>query len=84
MPDPPARPVMREYDEYGRARGGDIMYLIAFKDGVIRAAIAYWADGNILHYVTRDHQEKTAPLEGVDRSFSDRLNRDQRVPFHLP
>src|SRR5581483_8081769 len=69
-------------DEYGRSR--DITYLIAFKDGVIRAAIAYWADGSTLHYVTRDHQEHTVSLDEVDRGFSERLNRDQRVPFRLP
>ena len=69
-------------DEYGQAR--DVTYLIAFKDGVIRASVAYWADNGTLHYVTRDHQEHTVPLDQVDRGFSDRLNRDRRVPFHLP
>jgi hypothetical protein len=74
---------IREYrDEYGQSR--DITYLIAFKDGTIRAAVAYWADNNTLHYVTRDHQEHTVSLDQVDRSFSERLNRDQRVPFRLP
>src|SRR5438876_484402 len=78
-----ARPEMREYrDEYGQSR--DVTYLIAFKDGVIRAAVAYWADGSTLHYVTRDHQEHTVSLDAVDRGFSERLNRDQRVPFKLP
>ena len=83
QPARPARPEIREYrDEYGQAR--EVTYLIAFKDGVIRAAISYWADGNTLHYVTRDRQEHTVPLEEVDRGFSERLNRDQRVPFKLP
>jgi hypothetical protein len=77
------RPVIHEYrDEYGRSK--DITYLIAFKDGVIRAAVAYWAAGDTLHYVTREHQEHTVPLNSVDRDFSERLNRDQRVQFHLP
>jgi hypothetical protein len=74
---------VREYrDEYGQSR--DVTYLIAFKDGAIRAAIAYWSDGHTLHYVTRDHQEHTVPVDEVDRNFSERLNRDQRVPFRLP
>ena len=78
----PARPVINEYrNEYGESR--EITYLIAFKDGNIRAAAAYWVDGNTLHYVTRQHQERTAPLDSVDRAFSEKLNRDQRVPFHL-
>ena len=71
---------MRENrDEYGQS--GEVVYLIAFKDGEIRAAIAYWADGNTVHYVTRDHQEHTVPMDELDRAFSERLNRDQRVPF---
>ena len=81
-PSQPVRPSIQEYrDEYGQSR--EINYLIAFRDGTIRASIAYWVDGNTLHYVTRDHQERTVPLDSVDRSFSEKLNRDQRVPFHL-
>jgi hypothetical protein len=83
QPQQQPRADIREYrDEYGQSR--EITYLIAFKDGVIRAAISYWADGNTLHYVTRDRQEHTVPVDTVDRGFSERLNRDQRVPFHLP
>ena len=79
----PVQPSIREYrDEYGQSRA--INYLIAFRDGAIRAAIAYRVDGDTLHYVTRDHQERTVALDGVDRTFSERLNRDQRAPFHLP
>jgi hypothetical protein len=78
----PVQPSIRVYrDEYGQSR--EINYLIAFRDGTIRAAIAYWADGDTLHYVTRDHQERTVALDGVDRTFSEKLNRDQLVPFHL-
>jgi hypothetical protein len=79
----PVQASMREYrDEYGQSRA--INYLIAFRDGTIRAAISYWVDGDTLHYVSRDHQERTVGLDGVDRTFSEKLNRDQRVPFHLP
>ena len=78
-----ARPVIREYrDEYGAAK--QIVYLIAFKDGNIRAATRYWIDGNTLRYVTREGQERSASLETVDRAFSDQLNRDQHVEFKLP
>jgi hypothetical protein len=85
-----ARPVLREYrDEYGQraepaATAGRVIYLIAFKDGVIRAALTYWVDGGDLHYVDLQHQQKSAPLDTVDRSFSAQLNRDRHVPFQLP
>ena len=68
----------REYDY-------PLIYLIAFKDGTIRAAVAYWASGRTLHFVTReDNEEHTAPLENVDRDLSRQLNRERRVPFWLP
>jgi len=35
------------------------IYLVAFqKDHEIRAAAAYWVDGQTLHYVTQQHEEK--------------------------
>jgi hypothetical protein len=86
-----AKPVIREYDEHGKeiapaaTPAGDAspIYLIAFKDGVIRAAAAYWVAGDTLHYVTLEHEEKQTPLGGVDRDFSLQLNRERRVPFRL-
>jgi len=92
-PPPPerARPVTREYDQYGQevrpggaAGGGSPVYLVAFNDHVIRAAAAYWVDGKTLHYVTLQHEEKQAPLDTVDRSLSLQLNRERQVPFQLP
>jgi hypothetical protein len=85
-------PPTREYDEYGQAvhRGVDgadsvsTIYLIAFRDGSIRAADAYWVDGGTLHYVTREHEHKQAALSTVDRDLSGQLNRDRRITFRLP
>jgi hypothetical protein len=76
------RSVTHEYrEEYARAQP---LYLIAFTDGLIQAAIAYWVDGSTLHYVTRERREKTAPLKTVDKAFSELLNRDMRLNFSLP
>ncbi|MEO7145476.1 MAG: hypothetical protein ABI165_18420 [Bryobacteraceae bacterium] len=60
------------------------LYLIAFHDGSIHAAVAYWVTGDTLHYVTRQKETRTAPLAQVDRDFSVRLNRERRVDFRLP
>ena len=69
------QPSIRVYrDEYGQSR--EINYLIAFRDGTILRRLRI--------NVTRDHQERTVALDGVDRTFSEKLNRDQGVPFHLP
>jgi len=86
-----AVPALHEYDEYGqelrpRAASSDspALYLIAFQNQEIRAAIAYWVDGSTLHYVNPQHEEKQAPLDSVDRQLSVRLNRERRVQFSLP
>lgn len=59
-------------------------YLIAFNDHTIRAALSYTVEGDQLHYTTREHEERTAPLASVDVRFSEQINRDRRVEFRLP
>ncbi|HLJ14550.1 MAG TPA: hypothetical protein VKV15_08655 [Bryobacteraceae bacterium] len=60
------------------------IYLLAFKDSTIRAAVAYWVSGNTLHYVTREHETRAVPLAKVDRDFSIQLNRERHVDLRLP
>jgi hypothetical protein len=83
-----ATPVTHQYDEYGQeaapASGGSPLYLIAFKDHNIRAAVSYWVNGHTLHYVTLEREEKQVPLDSVDRDLSIRLNRERRVQMQLP
>ena len=88
-------PAVREYDQYGQQMGGGSaaasqapntapVYLIAFRDHTIRAAVAYWVDGNTLHYVTLEHESRQALLSAVDNDLSKELNRERRVTFSLP
>lgn len=92
-----ANPVIREYnyDEYGQAQGGgggggggvasSPIYLLAFQnDHAIRAAASYWVNGQTLHYVTLQHEEKQVPISSLDRALTLQLNRERRVPFQLP
>jgi hypothetical protein len=82
----------RERDEYGQAIHRPMsapdsdppIYLIAFRDRSIFAAVAYWAEGGTLHYVTQEHEQKQAPLSTLDRNLSDKLNRERGVAFSLP
>jgi hypothetical protein len=60
------------------------LYLLAMRDGTIRAVLAYWADGPSVRYVTMDHEQKQAPLTSIDRALSERLNRERNVTFRLP
>jgi hypothetical protein len=59
-------------------------YLIAFNDHTIRAALSYSIQGDKIHWTSREHEEKDAPLSSVDRRFSEQINRDRRVEFRLP
>jgi hypothetical protein len=59
-------------------------FLIAFKDHTIYAAVAYWVEGETLHYVTSGNRHNQVSLDLIDRELSDRLNSDRRVDFRLP
>lgn len=62
---------------------GPLLYLIAFRDNSIRAAMTYWIEGSTLHYLDREHKAQQAPLAAVDRELSAQLNRERHVPFNL-
>ena len=85
-----AHPVIHEYNQpsdYGappEPSDRPILYLIAFRDGTIRAAMAYWVEGGALHYLDTGHKERQAPLSSVDRDLSAQLNHERNVPFNIP
>jgi hypothetical protein len=66
------------------AKYEDQLFLLAMKDGTIRAVLAYWVDGITVHYVTMDHEQKQTPLSSLDHGLSVRLNRERNVTFSLP
>lgn len=59
-------------------------YLIAFKDNSIYSALAYWVEGETLHYVTSGNNHNQVSLSLVDRPLTEQLNRERRVGVHLP
>jgi hypothetical protein len=88
-----ARPVIREYDEYGQpvgpsrgsgASAGSPLYLIALKDHTIYPAVAYSVEADTLLFVTIWNEQKRAPLNLIDRGLSMQLNRERHVNFQLP
>ena len=81
---PPPEPSVRAFPTPAPQKYETPLYLVAFRDGVIRAVLAYWVDGANLHYVSMDHEQKQAPLNTVDRDLSTRLNRERNVTFALP
>jgi hypothetical protein len=84
-----AHPVIHEYPQREDSaippgqEGRPMLYLIAFRDSTIRAAMTYWVENGVLHYLDTSHQEKQAPLSSVDRDLSAQLNRERHVPFNI-
>ncbi|HBY62132.1 MAG TPA: hypothetical protein DEH78_20110 [Solibacterales bacterium] len=93
-----AKPVMREYTAPSSlpppeapaagapASAADepaTIFLIAFRNGTIQAAYAYWTEGQTLHYVTTKGSHNRATLDQIDRELSERLNRERKVEFSL-
>lgn len=89
-----AHPVIHEYgpSDFGAAPAASappppndqpILYLIAFKDGTIRAAMTYWVDSGAVHYLDTNHKERQAPLASVNGDLSVQLNHERNVPFSI-
>jgi hypothetical protein len=81
---PPAPAVWNSGPTAQAKKYEDQLFLLAMKDGTIRAVVAYWVDGMTVHYVTMDHEQKQTPLSSLDHSLSERLNRERNVTFRLP
>jgi hypothetical protein len=59
-------------------------YLIAFKNNTIYSAVAYWVDGDTLHYFTSGNTHNQASISLIDRELTARLNRESGVEVKLP
>jgi hypothetical protein len=59
-------------------------YLIAYKDRSIYSALAYWIEGDTLHYVTTQNTHNQASLSLIDVDQTYKLNTDRSVPFSVP
>jgi endonuclease YncB( thermonuclease family) len=59
-------------------------YLIAFKDHTVYSVVAYWVDGDTLHYFTAGNTHNQVSLSLIDRDLTARLNRDAGVEVNLP
>jgi hypothetical protein len=59
-------------------------YLIAFKDHTIYSSVAYWFDGDTLHYFTNGNTHNQASVALIDRPLTERLNREMGTDFKMP
>jgi hypothetical protein len=59
-------------------------YLIAYKDHTIYSAVAYWVEGDTLHYFTTGATHNQVSLSLVDRELTQRLNEEAGNNLQLP
>ena len=84
-----AHPSMQVYDSGPAPQPADetpapTSYLFAFKDHSIYSAVAYWVDGETLHYFTTGSTHKQVPLSSLDRDLTERLNQESGADLKLP
>ncbi|MGA2739090.1 MAG: hypothetical protein ABSG65_16750 [Bryobacteraceae bacterium] len=59
-------------------------YLIAFKDHTVYSAVAYYTEGDTLHYFTSGNVHNQVSLALVDRKLTEQLNSQRNVAVQLP
>ena len=59
------------------------VYLLAFRDATVHSCLAYWVEGDALHYVTTQYSQNRISMDLVDRELSLQLNRERNVAFKL-
>jgi len=59
-------------------------YYIALKDHHVYLAVAYWVEGNTLHYFLPGNTHNQVSLALVDRDLTARLNRESGTEVRLP
>jgi hypothetical protein len=61
-----------------------VRFFIALKDHWVYSAVAYWVQGQTLHYLTSHGSHNQVSLALVDRKITARLNAGSTVAFILP
>jgi hypothetical protein len=81
---PPAAQETPPVEEQQPASDQQTHYLIAFKDHTIYSAVAYWVDGDTLHYFTTGNTHNQVSISLIDRALTERLNRESGLEVKLP
>jgi len=85
MPPPGANPEpVSPYEPSTAQADSPDHYLIALKDHTIYSVVAYWVEGDTLHYFTAGNVHNQASLSLVDRDLTTRLNKESGLEVNLP
>jgi len=82
-PEPPPHSVIIDMED-SNPPAEPAHYYIALKDHHVYLAVAYWVDGNTLHYFLPGNTHNQVSLSLVDRDLTDRLNRESGTVVKLP
>jgi len=83
-PPPPAQPVIREYHWPDAGSTPSATFSLVSKDGVVRLALAVWAQDNELRFTALDGASGRLSLDAVDRDATARLNAEKHLTLRLP
>jgi hypothetical protein len=85
QPAPPPQSSIIDVPQQGQQEQTEAThYLLAFKDHSIYSAVAYWVDGDTIHYMVSGNLHKQAPVSSVDRDLTGRLNEGSGLEVKLP
>lgn len=59
------------------------IYLIAMKEGQVYASLAYWVEGDTVHYITTKHAHNRVSVNLIDEAVSKQLNNERGLDFKL-
>jgi hypothetical protein len=84
-----AQPVLREYSAVSKPYAdfepsAQKIFLLTLKDGTLRQAVAFWAEGETLHFVQPDHKQEKVALGQLDRESTKRFNAERGIEIKLP
>jgi hypothetical protein len=80
----PASPYQQPTTDHADDQSSSDHYLLALKDHTIYSVVAYWVDGDTLHYFTAGNVHNQASLSLVDRDLTARLNKESGLEVNLP
>jgi len=83
--EPPPHSLIIDFDNLDAAAVPEPPhYYIALKDHHIYLAVAYWVQGDTLHYFLSGNTHNQVSLSLVDRGLTERLNRESGTVVQLP
>ena len=83
-PEPPPHGFVLNFDDSDAVKPEPTHYYIALKDHHVYLAVAYWVEGDTLHYFLPGNTHNQVSLSLLDRELMARLNRESGVVVTLP